>query len=158
MKAIKIFLTILILSASIIGRAQTPSMNAEIVKYVKSVIGTKVGRGECWDLAHDALTLVNAQWDHQYNYGKEINPSKDSIYPGDIIHFSNVVVKYTTEKGTFTESYPQHTAIVYRVLAPGEYQIAHQNNGYSGKKVGLSNLRLADKKSGKIQFYRPVAE
>jgi hypothetical protein len=135
--------------------AQIPALNRDIVKYVNTVTGKKVGRGECWDLAHDALTLVNAQWDHHYKFGKEIDPLKDSIYPGDIIHFDNVVLRYKRGNESVTENYPQHTAIVFEVLRAGEYKIAHQNNAFSGRKVGFSIFRLADKKSGKWQFYRP---
>jgi hypothetical protein len=138
------------------ANAQIPVANQRIVTYVASVIGTKVDRGECWDLAHDALDLVGAQWDHQYVYGKEMNPEKDSIYAGDIIHFSNVIIKSVKDGITTTQSYPQHTAIIYEVIAPGAYRIAHQNNGFSGKKVGISTLILKDKKGGKLRIYRPV--
>jgi hypothetical protein len=138
--------------------AQIPATNQDIVKYVNSVIGKKVGRGECWDLAHDALEHANAKWDHKYEFGCRIDPVKDTVYPGDIIQFKNVVMKFKSPKGLVTENYPQHTAIVYEVTAPGAYKIAHQNTDYTGKKVGLSTLRLADKKSGKWQFFRPEAK
>jgi hypothetical protein len=149
-----LFLFILAVNSAL---AQTPVINQKIVDYVKTVIGTRVDRGECWDLAHEALTLVNAQWDHKYKYGDEVNPGKDSIYPGDLIHFDRVTLSYKKGKALYTEDYPQHTAIVYRVLGPGEYEIAHQNTSFSGKKVGLSILRLKDKRSGKWKFYRPKA-
>lgn len=136
--------------------AQIPGANQKIVKYLDKVMGTKVGRGECWDLAHDALDGVGAQWDHAYGFGKLVDPAKDTIYPGDIIRFNNVVIKSQTDKGLLTETYGEHTAIVYEVLEPGKYRIAHQNNGFSGKKVGVSTLIPANKKSGKIRFYRPV--
>ena len=139
------------------GSAQIPEINQKIVDYVKTVIGKKVDRGECWDLANRALTLVNAEWDHKYKYGEEVNPKKDIIHPGDIIHFSKVTIKYERPEGIYTESYPQHTAIIYEVKSDGVYVIAHQNNGFSGKKVGLSDLRLEDIRSGKIRFYRPVS-
>jgi len=153
----RIFFILYLISLLTGGRtfAQTPQLNREIVDYLNTVIGTKVGRGECWDLAHDALTLVNAKWDHEFNFGKEVSPARDSIYPGDIIHFDHVILKYKKGNSLVTENYPQHTAIIYKVLGPGEYEIAHQNNGFSGKKVGISTLRLKDKKSGRMQFYRP---
>lgn len=137
-------------------QAQVPELNQQIVKYVGTVIGTKVGRGECWDLAHDALEGAGASWDHAYGFGKEVFPSRDSIYPGDIVQFNNVVIKSDTPEGLLTETYGIHTAVVYEVLGPGKYRIAHQNTGFSGRKVGLSVLTLANKKSGKIRFYRPV--
>jgi hypothetical protein len=151
----RLFSILIMVIAANLVLAQAPAMNNDIVKYVKSVIGKKVGRGECWDLAHDALELVNAQWDHKYVYGRRIDPLKDTVYAGDIVHFQNVVVKYQTDKGLMTETYVQHTAIIFEVISPGVYTLAHQNTDFTGKKVGLTNLRLADKKSGKLQFYRP---
>jgi hypothetical protein len=131
-------------------------MNAYIIKYVNTVIGQKVGRGECWDLAHDALESVNAHWNHQYEFGQEVDPVHDTIYPGDIIQFEKVTIKYQKDNSIITESYPHHTAIIYEVKSPGVYRIAHQNNGTSGRKVGVTSLKLADKKSGKITFFRPI--
>ena len=135
--------------------AQIPVMNQQIKDYVTSVIGTKVGRGECWDLASTALEGVSAEWNGMYQFGKVVVPGKDSIYPGDIIQFENVKLEYRDVNETITESYPHHTAIVYEVLGPKTFRIAHQNTGFSGRKVGLSILRLDDKKSGKITFYQP---
>jgi hypothetical protein len=156
MRLLKVFSVILLSLGLGTAYGQIPDMNQAIKDYVTSVMGTKVDRGECWDLAHDALELVNADWNHQYIYGKTVVPGKDSIYPGDIIQFEKVTLKYSRDNSIFTESYPHHTAIVYEVIAPGEYKIAHQNTGFAGKKVAVSTLRLADKKSGKISFFRPT--
>lgn len=156
MKTLKILTFVMSLLLANAATAQTPAANQTIVTYITSVIGTKVDRGECWDLAHRALELVGAQWDHQYKYGKEVNWEKDSIYAGDIIHFSNVTIKTVDDKGSITQSYPQHTALVYEVLGKGVYRIAHQNTGFSGKKVGVSMLDLHDKTGGKVRIYRPI--
>ena len=64
-----------------------PQANEEIVKYVTSVIGKKVDRGECWDIANQALTRINGKWDHKFMYGKLLDPKRDVVYPGDIIQF-----------------------------------------------------------------------
>jgi hypothetical protein len=137
--------------------AQIPAMNQQIKDYVSTVIGTKVGRGECWDLANEALEGVGAEWNGMYVFGKVVVPGKDSIYPGDVLQFENVKLEYRDVNDILTETYPHHTAIVYEVLGPKTFRIAHQNTGFSGRKVGLSLLRLDDKKSGKITFYRPQA-
>jgi hypothetical protein len=50
----------------------------------------------------------------------------------------------------------QHTAIVYKVLGDGVFEIAHQNTGFSGKKVGISELNINYIVKGKIYFYRPT--
>jgi hypothetical protein len=73
-----------------------PPLNRAVLQYVESVIGKKVDRGECWDLANQALTRINAKWDHQFKYGRLLNPQKDTIYPGDIIQFKDVLVETIT--------------------------------------------------------------
>ncbi|MFH0896091.1 MAG: hypothetical protein V2A54_16785 [Bacteroidota bacterium] len=153
----KLILIILVLAAPLFLRAQTqiPPLNKQIVGYVKTVIGKKVERGECWDLAKVPLDLYKADWDHSFNFGREVDPLKDTIYPGDIIQFTKVTLKYVKEGQTWTEQMPQHTAIIYEVISPGVYKIAHQNTGYTGKKVGVSDLKLEDVSKGKIVFFRP---
>lgn len=129
-----------------------PDINAQIVAYVKTVVGKKVDRGECWDLANQALTRANAKWTFPTQFGKEINPNQDSIYPGDIMQFTNVKMK--NRKGE-TWTFPKHTAIVYEVTGEGQLIIAEQNiNG--NRKVQLDEFVLRDKASGKLQFFRPI--
>jgi len=140
-----------------------PPLNRAVMQYVESVIGKKVDRGECWDLANQALTRINAKWDHQFKYGKLLDPQKDIIYPGDIIQFKDVLVETITrhDDGSVSiskETMGQHTAIVYRVNAPGDFQIAHQNTSFSGRTVGISRLVLKNIKKGKYWIYRPVTE
>jgi ASC-1-like (ASCH) protein len=157
---ISIILTLSIITSSAFG--QIPEANKKIVKYVESVIGKKVDRGECWDIANEALTLINAKWDHKLVYGKLLNPKKDTIYPGDIIQFKNVMTEVKTEvKNGYelkTETMKQHTAIVHKVYSKGDFELAHQNTEFSGKKVGLSRFNIANMKKGKIWIYRPVTE
>jgi hypothetical protein len=147
-------LTIFLFSA--VGQDNTPGLNKKIIKYVKSVIGTQVDRGECWDLANQALTRNHAKWDGEFHYGKPIDPKKDEVFPGDLIQFKNVKVTYRVGNTISKETMAQHTAIVYKVLGPGKFEIAHQNNGFSGRKVGISTLDLATVVKGKLYFYRPV--
>jgi len=67
-----------------------PELNQKIIKFVDSKMGKKVGRGECWDLAADALKLVGAKWDGNYKFGIKINPKEECVFPGDIIQFEGV--------------------------------------------------------------------
>jgi len=143
--------------------AKIPEVNQKIVSYVNTVIGQKVGRGECWDLADAALMESNAVFDKSsrktiYEFGKEYNPKKASILPGDIIQFENVTVKYEKGNGIYTENYGHHTAIVNRVINKDEIELAHQNTSFSGKKVGLSTLRLNSVQKGKMKFYHPIPD
>ena len=160
----KTIITLLFMSVAVFAFAQQkqgkeqpiPELNQQIIKYVSSVIGKQVDRGECWDLANQALTRVNANWDRAFVYGRKINPKRDMVYPGDIIQFKNVKVEYREGNTTYRQEMKQHTAIVYKVLRKGVYELAHQNTGFSGRKVGLSKFDLSTVKKGRMWFYRPV--
>lgn len=149
---------LIVLSGTLCVQGQTPELNQKIVDYATSQIGKKVDRGECWDLAYQALTQNDCAWDGRYAFGKKLNPKTDSIYAGDILQFEKVTIKYKENNILYQESYPHHTAIIYRVMGRGYYKIAHQNFEKFGKKVGISELRLANKTSGSVTFYRPVAK
>jgi hypothetical protein len=155
---ISILLASFMVSQVLVAQDSIPSANAEIIKYVSTVIGKKVDRGECWDIANQALTRINAKWDKKFVYGRLLNPKTEVIFPGDIIQFKNVMFEYTLPNGKSQETMKQHTAIVYRVIAPGEFELAHQNTGFSGRKMGLSTMNLKNLKKGKIFIYRPVVE
>ena len=135
-----------------------PKLNKEIYKYVKSVKGTKVDRGECWDLANQALKLTNADWDKAYIYGNKIDPKTDQVFPGDLIQFENVKVQYTEGNTTYTELMVHHTAIVYKVISKTVFEIAHQNTEFSGRNVGFSKLDLNHIIEGDMLFYRPTQD
>ena len=156
LKGIKLSIVLGLLLLAVHVKAQQndriPVLNQQIVDYLKTVIGKKVDRGECWDLANQALTRANAQWTFPTQFGQELNPAKDSIYPGDLLQFTNVKLK--NSKGE-TWTFPKHTAIIYEVISPGKYRIAEQNvNGK--RKVQLDDFALQDKVSGKLQIYRPL--
>lgn len=139
-------------------QTETPPLNQKIVDYVKTTIGTQVNRGECWDLAYEALTRNEAIWDWAYEYGEKIDPKKDSIFPGDLVQFENVEMKYQKGNMKITETMAHHTAIVYRVIDAENqiYELAHQNTEFSGRKVGLSEFNLNHVTKGRVMFYRPV--
>ncbi|MFO7923648.1 MAG: CHAP domain-containing protein [Bacteroidales bacterium] len=132
-----------------------PPLNRTIIEYVETVIGEQVDRGECWDLAYQALNRADAGWDGQFKFGREVNPKRREIFPGDIIQFRNVKVRYREGDTIYTETMGQHTAIVYRVIDRGVYELAHQNTGFSGRTVGISKFDLDTVESGKMWFYRP---
>ncbi|HOV10373.1 MAG TPA: hypothetical protein PLT47_03395 [Bacteroidales bacterium] len=156
----KIFFFTFFLTFCFVGiRAQEiPETNQKIIDYVKTVIGKKVDYGECWDLAYRAVTKNNCVWDGKYKWGEKIDPETDSVFPGDIIQFYNVTLKYKDDNKIYKEVFKLHTAIIYSIKGKGYYEIAHQNNSYSGRKVGISELDLRHKTSGTIEFYRPVTK
>jgi len=137
-----------------------PKVNQKVIEYVDKVVGKRVARGECWDLAAAALDHAGAYLDRSsqktiYIFGRELNPEKDKIFPGDIIQIENLKMEYTVGNMIYTENMTHHTAIIYEVLGPDHYKIAHQNTSFSGKKVGISELNLEHVKKGEIIYYRP---
>ena len=158
----KSFALILILSLASL-ESELPVLNAKVVEYLDSVMGKKVDRGECWDLAAGALAYSGAYFDRSSKktvtiYGRLLNPKKENILPGDMIQFENVVVQYKKGNSTFTETMNHHTAVVYQVNDQGDFQMAHQNTSKWGKKVGVSNFNLAHVKKGKVMIYRPIKQ
>ena len=142
-------------------KADLPPLNAKIVDYVNSVMGKKVDRGECWDLAAGALAYSNAYFDRSSQktvliYGRLLDYKKEEVLPGDLIQFKNVELKYKKGNVSYTESMAPHTAIVYKVNGSLDYEIAHQNTGEWGKKVGVSNFNLNNMTKGKVMIYRPI--
>jgi len=131
-------------------------LNEQIITFVNLKMNKKVGTGECWDLANEALNLVKAKWDGNLVYGKKLDFKKDCIYPGDIIQFEKIKVKYIEGNQEYRETMPHHTAIVYQVNGIGDYVLAHQNTAYTGKKVGTSKLEIKNITGGKFIIYRPI--
>jgi hypothetical protein len=134
---------------------EIPELNQKITSFVTQNIGKKIGRGECWDLAAQALNQVGASWDGQYNFGRIINHKKDNIYPGDIIQFNKVKTLKKEQDELIKGSYPVHTAVVYQIIRNGLIKMAEQNTSEFGKKVGISEFDIQSVISGKVTFYRP---
>jgi hypothetical protein len=159
-KSILVFL-FLILPCIAFTQVNIPDVNKRILQYLEMVIGTTVGRGECWDLADQALFNAGAQFDRSskntlYVFGRKYNPRQEAILPGDVIQFEDVKVSYQDGNMIFTENYNHHTAIVFNVRKDGSLQLAHQNTSFGGRQVALSEFDLKNVKKGKMYFYRPV--
>ena len=133
-----------------------PEMNKQIIDFVKTNLGKKVGNGECWDLAADALNKINAKWDGKQNFGKEINYLKNCVYPGDIVQFEGVKLNYEIDKKIYVESLLHHTAIIYEVKEKGNFIIADQNTRESGKTVGTHAFEVKSITKGTFKIYRPI--
>jgi hypothetical protein len=135
-----------------------PALNRRVHSFVKTQLGKRVGRGECWDLAAQALTSAGAKWDGGFQFGKPVNPQKECVYPGDIIQYTGVRVHYQKGNTYYEEEMDQHTAMVYQVVAKGSFVVAEQNTSRLGRRVGLSDLDLANVSRGRVEFFRPVAQ
>ena len=130
-------------------------LDARILNFVDQVKGSQVGRGECWDVAQQALDDNGADWNRPMDYGKKINPQ--DAKPGDIVQFKSVKMVETFPDGSWrseTLGMPDHTAIIYEVIAPLKFRLAHQNlNG--NRTVQITEVNLKNKKSGSFSIHRP---
>ena len=143
-------LTFILFFAVVSAKAQTASVSQKIVSFCEKNKDKKVGKGECWDLAKEALNDAGATWEAPYGFGTELK-KKDPVQPGDIIQFEKVRIE--TPDGSWKEL-PHHTAIVYKVAGPGKFTVAEQNA--NGKRyVIFSELDLNYIKKGKYTVYRP---
>lgn len=134
------------------------NLNARIIDYVGTVMGTQVNTGECWDLAQQALDLNGADWVRVVQFGRELNSKKDKILPGDIVQFKSVqIARQFPDGSSSSETYgaPDHTAIVYEVLGQKRFKLAHQN--VAGKRVVMvTEVDFNYMVSGSYWVYRPA--
>ncbi|MEM9717909.1 MAG: hypothetical protein AAGA10_01590 [Bacteroidota bacterium] len=119
---------------------QEKTLNQEVISFAESKKGLKVGRGECWDLAQQALTYAGARnstdyrsqtRNENYIWGKEI--SLDKAKPGDVIQYRNFggTKRETQTNGSWQEvrfEASHHTAILAKSLPHGAWEVFHQNN------------------------------
>ncbi|MBL0327946.1 MAG: CHAP domain-containing protein [Bacteroidetes bacterium] len=129
---------------------ESNSIAKKILSFCDANKGKKVGKGECWDLAKEALNNAEATWTPPYAFGKELK-KKDLILAGDIIQFEKVTIEYPD--GAWKDL-PHHTAIIYKVVEGQKLIVAEQNA--NGKRfVIFSEIDLSYVKKGKFTIYRP---
>lgn len=147
MKKITLLFVLVALFSS--AKAQT-AISQKIVAYCDANKGKKVGKGECWDLAKEALNSAGATWTPPYVFGKELT-KKDALQAGDILQFEKVKIEYPD--GAWKDL-PHHTAVVYSVGEGKKITMAEQNA--NGKRfVIFSEIDLSYITKGKYTAYRP---
>lgn len=134
------------------------SINQKVVAFAHGKLKKRVGRGECWDLADQALRHAGARSstttgaNDDYQWGSEI--SVIAAMPGDVLQFRDYVVTTTTvtksmwtngSVSTATEEVvakrPHHTAIVVAV-APGVLTVFEQHVKPGGPHVQQHTLPI----------------
>lgn len=131
--------------------AQEPdSIAKKILDFCEKHKGKKVGKGECWDLAKEALNESGATWTPPYMFGKPLS-KKEALRAGDILQFEKV--KIESPDGSWKDL-PHHTAIVFKVIDKNKIIMAEQNA--NGKKFVLfSEADLSQITKGKLTSFRP---
>ena len=150
----------------------TKQIQHKVVTFAKKKIGQKVGGGECYDLANEALTNAGGKTASDYgkitltsNYVWGDLVSTFAAQPGDILQFLNykfkiittTVVKVTHGKETVVEyggsstktlSRPHHTAVVTKAgtkkLEILEQNVVRGTTGVKEKKVGPQTIQYTN--------------
>lgn len=141
------------------GSSQTgtlPPMNARVLEFVEGHYGKRVGRGECWDLAAEALNAAQARWDGRLEYGRLVDHTKEEVLPGDIIQLEEAEFRWEEAGAVNGITMPHHTVVVTGIKSQGVFTIAHQNMEGIGRKVGAGELVLSRLIKGRALIYRPV--
>lgn len=122
----------------------------EVVNFAADNIGKRIGRGECWDLADQALRAAGAEPPRGYTFGDRI--PLNEIQPGDILQFTSARFD---EAGYWTiMGMPNHTAVVHAV---GDTRAFILQQNFDGKRyVTTYDLNLNNQTSGQIEAFRPV--
>ncbi len=132
-----------------------PELNQKIIAFVDSKMKKKVGRGECWDLAAQALNTAGATWNGKLKFGRLLDLKTETILPGDIVQFEGVKIKFEKEGAKYKQILNHHTGIIYSVKGQRQFEMANQNTAQHGRKVGLSFIDLEQVTSGRYYIYRP---
>lgn len=128
-----------------------PSRLAQgILNFSANSLGKKVGRGECWDLADQAMRAAGAEPPKGYTYGNEVE--LNDVQPGDILQFTTA--RFDEPGYWAIMGSPNHTAVVQSVK-DGRVFMLHQN--FSGQKyVSTFDFNPDNMTSGRMEVWRPV--
>lgn len=143
------------LALSAWAQVTLPPANQKVVLFVKNNLNKKVLRGECWDLAKEALNFAGAQWDGMYQFGRQLDIKAEKVLSGDIVQFNGVKMEHREGTSISRWTMEKHTAIVYEVKDADQIILAEQNMNQV-RKVTLNGYRISEVIKGKLIFYRPV--
>ena len=159
------------------GSSKTGDLGEKVVNFARRRVGERVGSGECFDLADQALRsnggksaadFGSVAKDADYVWGTSASPS--DARPGDIIQFRDYrydrTIETSTREDTDFQERPHHTAIVERVDGAGAITVLEQNapDGSPGKRTQLffsdvsttsGGKKTTIKVQGSFRFYRP---
>ena len=148
------------------------SLGAKVVAYCQKHKGEQVGNGECAVLAVEALKAAGAKrrgpdapakedytWGklvYTFEAGKQPEGKAADLKPGDIVQFRDAKIRSKVTGGTYTQTFPHHTAIVTAVEDNGTtIKFLHQNHN-GDRTVQDGSLRLPDLQTGWLRFYEPA--
>jgi hypothetical protein len=134
-----------------IQQQNASSVNQGVLQYAQSVVGRKIGNGQCTELAIAALQAAGARPNSGYTWGTQLR-SVNELQPGDVVQLHDARFEYAN--GSWSASTGPHTAIVTSVQG-SVIQVLEQNISSSPVQAGQYDVTYMT--AGRIEFYRPVA-
>ncbi len=128
---------------------EVPLLNAGVLKYAQDQLGQKVGNGECWTLAAEALKSAAAREARGYDFGRPLAKG-EPVLAGDIIQFTDC--RFEWPGGWRQMGAPNHTAIVKGVLGETEMELLQQNPG----PVATAKIDFKRLTKGEYKIFRPL--
>jgi hypothetical protein len=156
-----------------------PSLGAKVLQFARDRVGQRVGDGECFALADQALRAAGAKSaadfgpvtaDGDYVWGSAV-AAVASVQAGDIVQFRNYVYTRREENDEgwqeSSEERPHHTAIVVSNDGNGMLTVIEQNAppgtavrtirlGFSSGSTQSGNTTVRVTVTGRTWFYRPL--
>lgn len=157
------------------------NLGAQVVSFAEEKSGQRVGDGECFALADQALKKAGAKSaadfdtitaEADYKWGTQV--SLADVKPGDIVQMRNFEVTRREERadGAWkerSEKRPHHTAIVKSVDGNGLLTVIEQNApkgnavrriqlGFSDTSFNKDKTTITLSTSGSAWFYRPQSK
>jgi hypothetical protein len=126
-----------------------PQLNEGVLNFATNNIGNRIGRGECWDLADQALRAVGAEPAQGYTFGHRINVN--DVIPGDILQFTSA--RFDEPGYWVVMGVPNHTAVVQAV---GQDRLFILQQNFAGKRyVTTYDINPDSMTSGTLEAFRP---
>jgi len=140
------------------GRAES-QVAEKIVSFARRSMAKRVGNGECWTLADEALKYAGARRPHEFGEGIYVFGRRlledELVKPGDIVQMysARFVHKTGPRSWSYAETGEKHTAIVASV--DGDTITVYHQNWSGHRTVSQWSFRPSEKTAGTVEFYRP---
>ncbi len=150
--------------------AAMTGLNRSVVTFARGKLGQRVDRGECTDLADQALRGAGAKTAYQlgplgldanYVWGTLVstitaaNKTAAGILPGDILQYRDVSQSVDIGAFVWSSHALHHTSVVKAVSADGQHLCVFEQNANGRRTVGTGYLSLAGLTAGTLWVYRP---
>ncbi|CUM45553.1 uncharacterized protein AC631_05300 [Debaryomyces fabryi] len=143
-----------------------------VASWSENKVDQKVGSGECWDLAHDALlkgcgnhAFISTYYHHGFPIvllqGSENGVSYvngkialDELRRGDILQYTSCIFKDKSSGSVSTVGNPDHTSVILENM--GDKLIIAEQNINNIKIVKKREICLGNLTQGTVVGYRPM--